>query len=70
MRTTLHPSFLYHPFFDGDHCSVGVEEGGCAVRIEDDGTKVEVTVAMGEIAEDSNAIVEAKCGLCDDFVLA
>ena len=48
---------------------VGVKEGGCAVHIED-GCKVEVAVAMGEIAEESNAIVEAKSGLCDDFVLA
>ena len=49
--------------------SVRVEEGGCAVCIEDGG-EVEVAVAVGEIAEESNAIVEAKCGLCDDFVLA
>ena len=48
---------------------VGFEEGGCAVHIED-GCKVEVAVAMGEVAEESNAIVEAKSGLCDDFVLA
>jgi hypothetical protein len=49
--------------------SVRVEEGGCAVCIEDGG-EVEVAVAVGEIAKESNAIVEAKCGLGDDFVLA
>jgi hypothetical protein len=49
--------------------SFGVEEGCCAVRIED-GSKVEVAVAMGEVAEESNTVVEAKRGLCDVFVLA
>ncbi len=47
----------------------GVEEGCCAVRIED-GSKVEVAVAMGEVAEESNTVVKAKRGLCDVFVLA
>ena len=46
----------------------GVEEGCCAVRIED-GSKVEVAMAMGEVAEESNTVVKAKCGLCDVFVL-
>ena len=36
---------------------VGVEEGGCVVRSEDDG-KVEVAVTMGEIAEEGNAMVK------------
>ena len=36
---------------------VGVEEGGCAVRSEDGG-KVEVTVTMGEITEEGNAMVK------------
>ena len=35
---------------------VGVEEGGCAVCSEDGG-KVEVTVTMGEIAEEGNTMV-------------
>jgi hypothetical protein len=34
----------------------GVEEGCCAVRIED-GSKVEVAVAMGEVVEESNTVV-------------
>ncbi len=49
--------------------SFGVEEGCCAVRIEN-GSKVEVAVAMGEVAEESNTVVDAKRGLCDVFVLA
>jgi hypothetical protein len=36
---------------------VGVEEGGCAVRCEDGG-KVEITVTVGEIAEEGNAMVK------------
>ena len=46
-----------------------VEEGGCAVRIEDGG-KVEVAVTLGEIAEEGNTMVKAECGLRDVFVLA
>ena len=49
--------------------SFGVEEGCCAVRIEDGG-KVEVAITMGEISQESNTVVEAKHGLCDVFVLA
>ncbi len=33
-------------------------------------SKVEVTVAMGEVAEETNTVVKAKRGLCDVFVLA
>ena len=36
---------------------VGVEEGGGTVRIEDGG-KGEVTVTVGEIAEEGNAMVK------------
>ena len=36
---------------------VGVEEGGCAVCIEYSG-KAEVTVTVGEIAKEGDAMVE------------
>jgi len=49
--------------------SFGFEEGCGAVCIEDS-SEVEVAMAMGEIAEESNTIVKAKHGLGDIFVLA
>ena len=39
----------------------GVEEGCCAVHIEDGG-KVEVAVAKGEVAEENNTVVWANRG--------
>ncbi len=45
-----------------------VEEGGGTACIENGG-EVKVAVAGEEIAEKGNAIIEAKCGLCDVPVL-
>ncbi len=49
--------------------SFGVEEGGGTACIEDGG-KVEVVVAIGEILEEGNSANETKCGLRDVLVLS